>query len=168
MRISPIALGRKKAKSKTTTKDTKGSRRMLQQKSFVYLRALCGSSFCCSLCLCGEEVFSIEQLSDENYRSSPPTQLTTISYPQWAGDWKLATVPKKWPGHQPGPLGESVPERRATELLKPAEPSARLLPRCPPPLRWFPEERCGCSSCCIRLPPAATRATIRRNPVPIV
>jgi len=24
---------------------------MLQQKSFVYLRALCGSSFCCSVCI---------------------------------------------------------------------------------------------------------------------
>ncbi len=38
---------------------------MLQQKSFVY------SSFCCSLgplCLCGEEVFSIEQLKDERSR----------------------------------------------------------------------------------------------------
>src|SRR5437660_3609170 len=51
VRISLIALGRTKAKSKATTKDTKGSRRMLQQKSFVYLRALCGSSFCCSVCI---------------------------------------------------------------------------------------------------------------------
>jgi hypothetical protein len=66
---------------------------MLQQRSFVYLRALYDSSFCCSLCLCGEEVFSIEQLSDESYRvhRRPGHELPIISYPQ-AGDWRLKTV----------------------------------------------------------------------------
>jgi hypothetical protein len=109
----------------------------------------------------------LERRRSSAVQDSDCYQLT--NYPQWAEDWRLATVPKKWPGHRPGPLGESGPnERRATELLKQAEPSARLLPQYPPPLRWFPEERYGCSSCCIRLPPAATRATVRRNPVPIV
>ena len=68
---------------------------MLQQRSFVDLRALVVQAFAvlCVFMSCGEEVFSIEQLSDESYRvhRRPGHELPIISYPQ-AGDWRLKTV----------------------------------------------------------------------------
>jgi hypothetical protein len=69
---------------------------MLQQKSLrvlscpLWFKLLLSPM---SLCLCGEELFSIEQLSDESYRvhRRPGHELPIISYPQ-AGDWRLKTV----------------------------------------------------------------------------